>query len=69
MIESGKINEILDTNLQGKINESQLKKMVWAASLCITRAARLRPKMNQVIFSTLGSRYTSKNKRREKPTC
>jgi hypothetical protein len=49
IIESEAVKGILDPNLDGKYDEVQLQRMVLAATLCITRAARLRPKMSQVI--------------------
>jgi hypothetical protein len=49
IIESEDVKGILDPNLDGKYDEVQLQRMVLAATLCITRAARLRPKMSQVI--------------------
>lgn len=48
MIESEDIKGLLDPDLEGKFDEAQMQRMVQAASLCITRAARLRPKLNQV---------------------
>lgn len=50
IIESGDIKGLLDPKLEGKFDETQMQRMVLAASLCITRAARLRPKLNQVIL-------------------
>ncbi|TKY67655.1 putative proline-rich receptor protein kinase PERK11 [Spatholobus suberectus] len=49
IIDSGDIKGLLDPNLEGKFDEAQLQRMVLAASLCITRAARLRPKLNQIL--------------------
>ncbi|KAK2435145.1 Protein kinase superfamily protein [Trifolium repens] len=49
LIESGNIKGLLDPKLEGKIDETQMQRMVLAASLCITRAARLRPKFNQIL--------------------
>ncbi|XLU92790.1 hypothetical protein S245_007142 [Arachis hypogaea] len=49
MLERGDIKGLLDPSLEGKFDEAQLQRMVLAASLCITRAARLRPKMNQIL--------------------
>ena len=49
IIESEDVKGILDPNLDGKYDEVQLHRMVLAATLCITQAARLRPKMSQVI--------------------
>lgn len=49
IIESGDIKGLLDPKLEGKFDETQMKRMVLAASLCIARAARLRPKFNQIL--------------------
>ncbi|XP_054788061.1 protein kinase STUNTED isoform X2 [Prosopis cineraria] len=49
IIESGNVEGLLDSNLEGKFDEDQMQRMVKAANLCITRAARLRPKMNQIL--------------------
>ncbi|KAG4979436.1 hypothetical protein JHK85_033394 [Glycine max] len=49
IIESGNVKGLLDPNLEGKFDEAQLQRMVLAASLCITRAARLRPKLSQIL--------------------
>ncbi|KAK8625192.1 hypothetical protein V6N13_090067 [Hibiscus sabdariffa] len=49
IIESGDVKGILDPNLNENINETQMHRMVRAATLCITRSARLRPKMSQIL--------------------
>ncbi|GAU33636.1 hypothetical protein TSUD_310440 [Trifolium subterraneum] len=49
ILESGDVKRLLDPNLEGKFDISQMNKMVLAASLCITQSARLRPAMNQVL--------------------
>ncbi|KAF5448984.1 hypothetical protein F2P56_029474 [Juglans regia] len=49
IIESADVKGILDPNLEGKYDEVQLQRMVLAANLCITRAARLRPNMSQIL--------------------
>lgn len=52
MLQRGKlINEILDPSLEGSVEESQMQRMVLAATLCLTRATRLRPNMDQVMFA------------------
>ncbi|KAA3462826.1 Receptor-like cytosolic serine/threonine-protein kinase RBK1 [Gossypium australe] len=48
MIESGDMKGILDPDLNG-INATQMHRMMVAATLCITRSARLRPKMSEVL--------------------
>ncbi|OWM80422.1 receptor-like cytosolic serine/threonine-protein kinase RBK1 [Punica granatum] len=49
IIESGDIKGILDPRLDGDINEVELRRMVLAATLCLTQAARLRPSINQIL--------------------
>lgn len=50
MLERGEFMELLDPDLlDGKYDEHQMKRMVWAASLCIRRAARHRPQANQIL--------------------
>lgn len=47
-LESGDLKSILDQNLDNNFNESEMQRMVLAVKLCLTQAARLRPKMSQV---------------------
>ncbi|KAI3913969.1 hypothetical protein MKW98_010781, partial [Papaver atlanticum] len=49
MLESGDIAGIMDPDLIGKYDEVQMERMVLAVTLCITRTARLRPEMSQVV--------------------
>ncbi|XP_061372474.1 protein kinase STUNTED-like [Gastrolobium bilobum] len=49
ILESGDVKDLLDPNLQGKFDVAQMQKLVLAASLCVTRAARLRPTLNQIL--------------------
>ncbi|KAJ7978618.1 Kinase family protein [Quillaja saponaria] len=49
IIESGDVKGVLDPKLEGKFDEVQMQRMVIAARLCITRAARLRPKISQIL--------------------
>ncbi|KAM1650853.1 hypothetical protein FF1_003488 [Malus domestica] len=48
-IESGDVKDLLDPNLDAKFDEVQVLRMVRAAKLCITRSARLRPKMSEIL--------------------
>ncbi|XP_062025247.1 protein kinase STUNTED-like isoform X1 [Rosa rugosa] len=48
-LENGDVHDILDPNFDGKFDEIQVLRMVQAAKLCITRSARLRPKMSQIV--------------------
>nr|TKS14798.1 kinase family protein [Populus alba] len=49
ILESGEAKGIVDPNLNGNFDEVQMQRMVLAATHCITRAARLRPKMSEVL--------------------
>ncbi|KAK4774598.1 hypothetical protein SAY86_009533 [Trapa natans] len=54
MIESKDMRGILDHRLHGDIDETELKRMVIAASLCLRPAARLRPSISQILKLLLG---------------
>ena len=41
---------ILDQNLDDNFDESEMHRMALAAKLCLTQAARVRPKMSQVFW-------------------
>ncbi|KAJ3682461.1 hypothetical protein LUZ60_015034 [Juncus effusus] len=43
------LNELLDPALEGKYDEAEAKRLLLAASLCLIRSARLRPKINQIL--------------------
>ncbi|XP_050222583.1 protein kinase STUNTED-like, partial [Mercurialis annua] len=49
IIDSENVKGILDPNSDENLDEAQRQRMVLAANLCITRAARLRQKMNEVL--------------------
>ncbi|XP_077246632.1 protein kinase STUNTED-like isoform X2 [Tasmannia lanceolata] len=49
ILESGDPTNLLDPNLDGEFDKNQMKRMVLAASLCITRTARLRPRISQIL--------------------
>lgn len=49
ILESGDVISILDPNLGKNFNKDQVELMALAAVLCLTRAARLRPKMSQIL--------------------
>ena len=49
LLESGNAKDLVDPNLNGNFDEVQMQRMVLAAAHCITRAARLRPKMSEVL--------------------
>ncbi|CAL5366483.1 unnamed protein product [Camellia sinensis] len=48
-LETGNLRSILDLNLEGNIDETQIQRMGLAARICLTRSARLRSKMSQVM--------------------
>ncbi|KAJ7967158.1 Kinase family protein [Quillaja saponaria] len=60
IIESGDVKGILDPKLEGKFDQVQMQRMVTAASLCITRAARLRPKISQILEILKGDKDVKK---------
>ncbi|KAH9694678.1 protein kinase domain-containing protein [Citrus sinensis] len=47
--ENGDLKGLLDPNLDGKYDEVQMQRIVLAANLCTTRAARLRPTMKEIL--------------------
>ncbi|KAL7237027.1 hypothetical protein ACSBR1_020166 [Camellia fascicularis] len=55
-LETGNLRSILDLNLDGNIDETQIQRMGLAARLCLTRSARLRPKMSQILELLNGER-------------
>ncbi|KAL0454076.1 UNVERIFIED_CONTAM: Proline-rich receptor-like protein kinase PERK2 [Sesamum latifolium] len=48
-LENGDLKSMLDPNLDGSIDETQMQRMALAAKLCLTQAARSRPTMNQIL--------------------
>ncbi|KDP29658.1 hypothetical protein JCGZ_18820 [Jatropha curcas] len=60
MIEHGNTRGILDPNLDANFDEAQMQRMVLAAKLCITRSARLRPKMIEVLKLLRGDKRAVK---------
>ncbi|CAA2983930.1 probable receptor-like serine/threonine-protein kinase At5g57670 isoform X3 [Olea europaea var. sylvestris] len=55
-LESGDLKSILDPNLEGDIDEDQMQRMALAATLCLKQAARLRPKMSQILGILTGEK-------------
>lgn len=49
LLESGKLKGLVDPMLGESFDESQMQRVVLAATLCLTRAARLRPNMGQIL--------------------
>ena len=54
VLKTGDISDLLDSRLDVKHDEVEVKRMATAASLCLRRSARLRPPISQVSFP-LGS--------------
>ncbi|KAL5706445.1 hypothetical protein ACHQM5_024612 [Ranunculus cassubicifolius] len=49
ILESGEVTALLDPSFSENIDQVQMQRMILAANLCITRTARLRPEMNQIL--------------------
>ncbi|KAJ6716951.1 hypothetical protein OIU74_009468 [Salix koriyanagi] len=60
IIESGDAIGLVDPNLNGNFDEVQMQRMVLAATHCITRAARLRPKMSEILKLLRGDKELEK---------
>ncbi|KAL5982740.1 hypothetical protein ACLOJK_016816 [Asimina triloba] len=60
ILQSGKFMQLLDPSLGGKYDGDQMERMVLAASLCIRRAARLRPRMSIVLKLLQGDEEVTK---------
>ncbi|KAJ6386080.1 hypothetical protein OIU77_029112 [Salix suchowensis] len=60
IIESGDAIGLVDPNLNGNFDEVQMQRMVLAATQCITRAARLRPKMSEILKLLRGDKELEK---------
>ncbi|XP_065869330.1 protein kinase STUNTED-like [Euphorbia lathyris] len=65
VIESGNMKEILDPKLDKNLDEGQMKRMVVAAKLCITRSARLRPRMSEILKVLKGEKDGNKEDNNE----
>ncbi|KAL8556446.1 hypothetical protein ACS0TY_004047 [Phlomoides rotata] len=61
-LESTDLKSIVDPDLDENINEAQMQRMVLAAALCLTQAARLRPKMCQILNILRGEEYMDGSK-------
>lgn len=48
-LESGSTSDLLDPNLAGEFDENQMRRMVLASTLCITRTGQQRPQMSQIL--------------------
>ncbi|KAI3765707.1 hypothetical protein L2E82_15749 [Cichorium intybus] len=48
-LEKGDLESILDVDLDKEVNKDQIVRMALAATLCLTRSARRRPTMNEVL--------------------
>ncbi|KAJ6671539.1 hypothetical protein OIU85_015297 [Salix viminalis] len=60
IIESGDAIGLVDPNLNGNFDEVQMQRMVLAATHCITRAARVRPKMSEILNLLRGDKELEK---------
>ncbi|KAJ8625449.1 hypothetical protein MRB53_033979 [Persea americana] len=49
ILQSGKVMKLLDPNLGDKHDNDQLERIVMAASLCLRRSPRLRPRINLIM--------------------
>ncbi|CDP14559.1 unnamed protein product [Coffea canephora] len=56
-LESGDVKGILDQNLDDNFDESEMHRMALAAKLCLTQAARVRPKMSQILKILTGEEH------------
>ncbi|KAF6170724.1 hypothetical protein GIB67_015676 [Kingdonia uniflora] len=56
ILKSGDILGLLDPNLAGIYEEAQMRRMVLVVTLCITRSARIRPQMSQILKLLLGEK-------------
>ncbi|XP_015062240.1 calmodulin-binding receptor-like cytoplasmic kinase 2 isoform X1 [Solanum pennellii] len=55
-LESRNYNAILDENLNVNIEDDQVQRMILAARLCLTQAARLRPNISQILKMLKGEK-------------
>ncbi|CAN4112562.1 unnamed protein product [Withania somnifera] len=55
-LESGDFNAILDENLNICVEDDQVQRMILAARLCLTQAARLRPNISQILKMLKGEK-------------
>ncbi|CAN0846132.1 Protein kinase STUNTED [Linum grandiflorum] len=60
ILECGNPKDLLDPSLNGEFDDVQFRRMVIAAKLCTTRAARLRPKMSEVLKLLGEEEYVAK---------
>uniref|UniRef100_A0A1D1XH75 Receptor-like cytosolic serine/threonine-protein kinase RBK2 n=1 Tax=Anthurium amnicola TaxID=1678845 RepID=A0A1D1XH75_9ARAE len=49
VLERGEVTHLLDPNLDANYDEEQVHRVVFAASLCLRRSARLRPPMSEIL--------------------
>ncbi|KAL2512473.1 Protein kinase protein with adenine nucleotide alpha hydrolase-like domain [Abeliophyllum distichum] len=60
-LDNGDLNSILDPNLYNNFDEAQLQRMARAATLCLKQAARLRPRMCQILSILTGEECVNEN--------
>ncbi|KAG8074221.1 hypothetical protein GUJ93_ZPchr0006g41598 [Zizania palustris] len=59
ILDSGDICNLLDAGLDVKHDEAEVERMALAASLCLTRSARLRPRISQILSVLRGESAAS----------
>ncbi|GER50245.1 kinase family protein [Striga asiatica] len=55
-LENRDFKSILDPNLDGNIDETQMQRMAQAAAFCLAQSSRLRPKMSQILTILKGEK-------------
>ncbi|TVU47758.1 hypothetical protein EJB05_07367 [Eragrostis curvula] len=69
VLNSGDISELLDSRLDVKHDEVEVKRMATAASLCLRRSARLRPPISQILSLLRGESTASIADQGAEPDC
>ncbi|XP_047089973.1 protein kinase STUNTED-like isoform X2 [Lolium rigidum] len=59
ILNGGDISDLLDPSLDVKHDEAEVRRMALAASLCLGRSARLRPRISQVLSMLRGEEDTA----------
>ncbi|CAI9781996.1 unnamed protein product [Fraxinus pennsylvanica] len=60
-LDNGDLKSILDPNLSDNIDEAQMRRMARAATLCLKQAARLRPRMCQILNILTGEEFVNED--------
>ncbi|GJN08508.1 hypothetical protein PR202_ga26437 [Eleusine coracana subsp. coracana] len=69
VLNSGDISDLLDSRLDVKHDEVEVKRMATAASLCLRRSARLRPPISQILNLLRGESTASIADQGAEPDC